>query len=247
MITETFSESKQAASARSIYVALTELASDLRTESFTANKALIAHRAGVSVKTAETLLKGLHSIGVIHVETQRQERNAGAIKAANVYTLRAIRNDCASHPTEKSAMRNDYASTMRNGGTSSTSDKVEEHFQEHSEEKERTRTVVRALSDFESLGYDQDSSEKLENYERVCVRAGVGFLPVDQFNVALAVKLSHFEDLKDWEALLSRAVALVRGGAWPGESKTLRRILEEALSEDFSDDESPPDDNDIPF
>ena len=53
MITETFSESNQSASARSVYVSLCQIASDEGSNTFTVNKALIAHKAGVSVKTVE--------------------------------------------------------------------------------------------------------------------------------------------------------------------------------------------------
>ena len=87
MITEKFSESDQAASARSLYVALAELASDHGSETFTATKALIAHKAGVSVSTVQRLLKGLEQLGVVHIKSGLIN---GALKSANTYTLLAI-------------------------------------------------------------------------------------------------------------------------------------------------------------
>src|SRR5437773_6254345 len=82
MITETFSESDQAASARSVYLALTELASDNGSERFTATKALIAHRAGLSISTTERLLKGFEQINLVAITRNR----IGAWKQPNSYT-----------------------------------------------------------------------------------------------------------------------------------------------------------------
>src|SRR5436190_17599694 len=82
MIAETFSESDQAASARSLYVALTELASDNGSETFTARKALIAHKGGLSYSTVQRLLKGLEQLGLVRIEPGRIN---GQLKTANTY------------------------------------------------------------------------------------------------------------------------------------------------------------------
>ncbi len=55
-ITETFAESDRAASARSVYLALSEVASDEQSDTFQVSKALIAHKAGVSIKTVQRSL-----------------------------------------------------------------------------------------------------------------------------------------------------------------------------------------------
>jgi len=84
MITETFSESDQAASARSVYLALTELASDFGSDTFTATKALIAHKAGLSYSSVQRLLKGLEQLGVVRIQRGRIN---GLLRTANTYTL----------------------------------------------------------------------------------------------------------------------------------------------------------------
>jgi len=92
MIAETFSESDQAASARSVYLALTELASDNGSERFTATKALIAHRACLSISTTERLLKGFEQLNLVAITRNR----IGAWKQPNTYTLLTIRNGYAT-------------------------------------------------------------------------------------------------------------------------------------------------------
>jgi hypothetical protein len=56
------------ASARSVYVALTEIASDEGSETFTRPIRQIADRAGVAYRTAATILNRLESLKVIAVE-----------------------------------------------------------------------------------------------------------------------------------------------------------------------------------
>ncbi len=109
MITAQFAESNQAISARSVYVAMTELASDAASDTFTASKALIAHKAGVSYKTVERILHGLEVLALIKID---RNETAGVFNAPNTYTLLPIRHSGAS-------MRHD-------GKHASKSDKVEE-------------------------------------------------------------------------------------------------------------------------
>jgi hypothetical protein len=105
MITETFSESDQAASARSVYLALTELASDNGSERFTATKALIAHRAGLSISTTERLLKGFEQKNLVAITRNR----LGAWKQPNTYTLLTIRNGDARLRIEQTRSNPDRA------------------------------------------------------------------------------------------------------------------------------------------
>jgi len=100
------------ASARSVYTALTELASDSGREDFSETKALIAHKAGVSIKTAERVLNGLEELGLVTIERSLVNAGSGAIRAPNRYTLCAIRHHDAA--------------SMRHQQSSSVSDKVEE-------------------------------------------------------------------------------------------------------------------------
>jgi hypothetical protein len=117
LIHEQFSESCDLPSANSIYLALCSLASDEQRETFTEKKALIAFRAGVSVRTADSVLARMEAMGLVRVD--RQSVNGSKMKAPNTYTLLAIGNGCAS-------IGNDCAS-MRNGRIQpSISEKVEE-------------------------------------------------------------------------------------------------------------------------
>lgn len=68
--------------ARSVYLALCELASDNGTERFTASKALIAFRAGMSVRTVQRVLPDLQRAGVVSIE-----HNALGRGTVSAYTL----------------------------------------------------------------------------------------------------------------------------------------------------------------
>jgi hypothetical protein len=137
MIAENFAESKQVASARCVYVALCELASDAAAATFTETEALIAHKAGVSVKTVERVLPGLVELGVLRIETATVS-NQVHLKAPSRYTLLSIRLGDAS---------------MRLGEGLTKSDKVEQVEQKNKKEEEgafarkaRTRTLSRSFS-----------------------------------------------------------------------------------------------------
>jgi hypothetical protein len=104
LITETFSESDQAASALAVYVAMTKLASDKGSATFTAAKSLIAHTAGVSVSTVQRLLKGFEQLGVVKI---KRRAIAGAFKAPNTYTLLAIGHHDASIGHEPCNLKTD--------------------------------------------------------------------------------------------------------------------------------------------
>jgi hypothetical protein len=96
LIGEIFSESNQLASARSLYLALTQLASDHGSETFTESKALIAHKAGLSISTVNRLLKAFEELRLIRIERSMRQPSSGYIKAPNTYTLLSIGNDYLS-------------------------------------------------------------------------------------------------------------------------------------------------------
>jgi hypothetical protein len=95
-INEGFAEAKCVASGRSVYVAMTQLASDAQSETFTSNIALIGHKAGLSYHTVEKILKGLEELGLIAIRRVSRASNSGLIKAPSTYTLLAIGNGCSS-------------------------------------------------------------------------------------------------------------------------------------------------------
>jgi len=177
MITETFSESKQSASARSLYLALCELASDKQSETFTANKALIAHKAGVSVSTAARLLNGLEELGLVKID-----RNvaAGVFKAPNTYTLLAIGHSDLS---------------IGNGRKRSKTDKVEKSRKTRSAKKTRSSNGTRHRS-ADVVCFDgselvsEEQREAIDYYNAML--APRGWLPVNKLAPEIEKALDTF-------------------------------------------------------
>jgi hypothetical protein len=81
-------EGGNTAYAIAVYVAVTELASDEQSETFSRYIANIARRAGVSYRTAAIYLKRLESCGLIGIERRFVEGSKERL--SNVYTLRHI-------------------------------------------------------------------------------------------------------------------------------------------------------------
>ena len=75
-------------SARSVMLALSEIASDKQSDTFTAATSYIAQRAGVAVKTVKRMTKTFKKLGFVII----RPRSANGLKIANQYTL--IRGKC---------------------------------------------------------------------------------------------------------------------------------------------------------
>jgi hypothetical protein len=90
-IAEVFAEGKlgSLAAARSVMLALSEIASDKQSDIFEAATSYIAHRAGVTSKTVQRMIKTFKRLGFLHV----QPRSNNGLKVANQYTL--IRGNAA--------------------------------------------------------------------------------------------------------------------------------------------------------
>jgi DNA binding protein with HTH domain len=73
--------------ARSVYLALAEIASDKQSDTFTVATSYIAQRAGVTSKTVRRVIKILKRLGFVRI----QGRSASGLKLAHEYTL--IRGD----------------------------------------------------------------------------------------------------------------------------------------------------------
>ncbi len=93
MIGEAFDVTSNTASARSVYLALSEIASDDNGENFTRRIGDIAARAGVSYPTAARILKRFEALNVIRV--QRNLIDGTRELAPSTYTLlnRRLEND----------------------------------------------------------------------------------------------------------------------------------------------------------
>ena len=82
---EVFAEGRlgSIAAARSVMLALSEIASDKQSDTFTAATSYIAHRAGVAGKTVRHIVKTFKRLGFLRV----QPRSANGLKLASQYTL----------------------------------------------------------------------------------------------------------------------------------------------------------------
>ncbi len=83
-----FAETSNLPSANSVYLALCMVASDQQSESFQMNKALIAFKAGVCVRTASTILTRFEQMHLLSIE--RRGIAGTKMKAASRYTLLSV-------------------------------------------------------------------------------------------------------------------------------------------------------------
>ena len=84
-IAEVFAEGRLGSlvAARSVILALSEIASDKQSDTFAAATLYIAHRAGVTPKTVQRTIKTFKRLRFLHV----QPRSENGLKVANEYTL----------------------------------------------------------------------------------------------------------------------------------------------------------------
>ena len=84
-IAEVFAEGRVGTlvAARSVMLALSEIASDKQSDTFTAATSYIAHRAGVTSKTVRRMIKIFKRLRFLRV----QPRSENGLKVANEYTL----------------------------------------------------------------------------------------------------------------------------------------------------------------
>jgi hypothetical protein len=85
MIGDVFTEGSVGAlgAARSVYLALSEIASDKQSETFIVATSYIGQRAGVTSKTVRRTIKIFKKLGVV----KTQSRSANGMKLATEYTL----------------------------------------------------------------------------------------------------------------------------------------------------------------
>jgi hypothetical protein len=85
MIADAFAEDQigTLASARSVYLALSQIASDRQSDTFTVATFAIAHRAGVSPKTVRRVIEILKKLRLV----KTRARSADGLKLATEYTL----------------------------------------------------------------------------------------------------------------------------------------------------------------
>ena len=93
-IAEVFAEGRVGSlvAARSVMLALSEIASDRQCDTFTAATRYIAHRAGVAEKTVRRVVKTFKQLGFLKIQPLSQN----GLKIASEYTL--IRGHCSMGP-----------------------------------------------------------------------------------------------------------------------------------------------------
>jgi hypothetical protein len=84
-LAEIFAEGRlgSLAAARSVMLALSEIASDKQSDTFTASTSYIAQRAGVTSKTVQRTIKTFKRLGFV----KSQPRSANGLKLASEYSL----------------------------------------------------------------------------------------------------------------------------------------------------------------
>ena len=82
MIADIF-QSKKAAAARSLYLALCETASDKQSETFETSQRDLAHRAALSISTVKRILPVLQQVGLVTITRKFENK----IETRSVYTL----------------------------------------------------------------------------------------------------------------------------------------------------------------
>src|SRR5438067_3768241 len=144
---------------RSVYLALTEFASDAHTASFVVTVAEIAHRAGVSRRTTATALKQLEEIGLVRIE-RRHAPEGGFLKLPSCYTLTSIGIRCTSRRSTCTSMRNEqehisFADIQKESGNNNA-EKSKKHDHAHAgrlplENSERSTSVIAISTEQEDL------------------------------------------------------------------------------------------------
>jgi hypothetical protein len=94
-IREVFDDTGDVALANSVYLVLTEIASDTQTNSFSEKKAVIAARAGISPRKTQEILNKLCAAGIIGITRQKEGPN---LNLPNVYTLFQVATARARKP-----------------------------------------------------------------------------------------------------------------------------------------------------
>ena len=128
MIHEAFSETDNLPSGFAVYLALSLIASDEQSERFTARKALIAFKAGVSIRTAGDVIKRFEQMRLVQIE--RCSSTGTVPDGASTYTLLGVGNGCLP-------LSNGCAPVGNQPDQSFIADKVEESGKNGSEESHK--------------------------------------------------------------------------------------------------------------
>ncbi len=96
-IRQVFDQSHDVCSALSVYLALSEVASNNGRESFTTTQGDIGQRAGLSVRKVADVLRKLHTSGLVRITDNYLPGSDGKARAPSTFTMLATsRNDCTS-------------------------------------------------------------------------------------------------------------------------------------------------------
>jgi hypothetical protein len=149
-IRDCFDATNNIASALAVYVSLTEKASDEQSETFNSRIRDIAARAGVSYKTATSVLHRFEKLRIIAILRNKIENTQE--NAPSTYTLLGLGNDC---PT----LGNDQEPGL-------LPRKIEESLRTHSDKRSTHH------SNEWRFCYSREELEIIDLYNQICVPRG---------------------------------------------------------------------------
>jgi hypothetical protein len=156
-ISDIFDATKDIASARSVYVALSEIASDEGSESFTRPISQIASRAAVSYRTAASILNRFESLKLIAIDRHLVE----GTKERSPSTFTLLGNDC------------------RTSGNGCSKASLPRNIKETEKKRKETNKKNTHSADFLSLnGLKPEETQIISQYNETLVP--LGWLPVDK-------------------------------------------------------------------
>ena len=223
MIGDIFDATNDVRSARSVYLSLTEFASDAQSNTFSQSVANIARRAGVSYRTCFEVLKRFEALKILAVKRNRlagtKERSPSTYTLCNGCTT--LCNKAVAESIEKSKKkfslhdlpRKDIICRVRKrlGNTPNGARATARSSSfSSSETKARGNSLVR---------YTSEERAAIAEYHRVLVP--LGFRPVNKFTQAVRDAIDcHSEE--EWRDVF-RDVADTDPSEWP-KRKTLVRL-----------------------
>jgi hypothetical protein len=191
-IRDCFDDTNSVASALSVYLSLTEKASDAQSDQFDCRIRDIASRAGVSYRTAGNVLRRFAVLGLIAI--QRNKIKNTQENAPSTYTLLRLGNDCPR---------------LGNGRKQpSLPRKIEESSEQTPEKSSRTLSNNwrdTHHSDEWRSNYLVEELEIIDLYNQICVP--LGWRSVNAYSDELQKALEIFSDstLEDFQTMFENA------------------------------------------
>jgi hypothetical protein len=209
LIRDHFDDTNSASSALAVYLSLTEIASDGKSEVFQRRILEIAERAGVSYKTAAKVLSRLEALSIIAIT--RNKISGTKENAPSTYTLLKLGND---NPTSG------------NRPNQQPFPREEEECPEEYPEPPSERQGASHHSDEWRSSYLDSELEIIDLYNEICVPHG--WRPVNKDSEQLAgalEKLGESNDLETFQEMFETAVAERNEGDSPYNKRLGNKLI----------------------